>query len=219
MKTMLQLCLRQMIRRMLATLLPRRRFLVSGSPQLQSICLTFDDGPHAVHTPPLLDVLRDLGVPATFFLVGERAERHPDLVRRLVAEGHAVGHHSFHHYNPARTSSRQMAAEIRQQQQLFRELIGNAQPLFRPPHGKLTPFKIVRCWASGMNVILWNMDPKDYTRRHAHEVRAWFRAHPLRGGDIVLMHDNHPFAAEVVPDVVQMVRSAGLTFATIRDWV
>jgi peptidoglycan/xylan/chitin deacetylase (PgdA/CDA1 family) len=219
MNTIFQLRLRQIIRRLLASTLPRRRFLVAGPRRSQAVCLTFDDGPHAVHTPPLLDVLRDLGVPGTFFLVGERAARHPDLVRRLVAEGHAVGHHSFHHYDPARTSSRQMAAEIRRQQRLFRELIGAPQLLFRPPHGKLTPFKILRCWANGMKVILWNRDPKDYTRRHAHQVRAWFRAHPLRGGDIVLLHDNQPFAAEVVPELVQTARAAGLSFATIRDWV
>src|SRR4029450_1220019 len=89
--------LRQSIRRGLAATLPRRVFLTYGPSRSMSVCLTFDDGPHPVLTPRLLDVLAVLRVGAPFFLIRREAEKYPDVVRRMSNEGHCVGHHSYSH--------------------------------------------------------------------------------------------------------------------------
>jgi peptidoglycan/xylan/chitin deacetylase (PgdA/CDA1 family) len=210
---------RQLVRAALATALPRRLFLVRGPAHSGAVCLTFDDGPHPEHTVRLLDALRDRGIPATFFVIGQEAERHPDLVRRMVAEGHAVGHHSFTHSEPDQTSAKQLAEEVRATGELFAALLGRTSALFRPPKGMVTAGKLWRLWGARQTVVLWDTDPKDYARGSAAEVREWLRQHPLRGGNVVLLHDNHPYAAEVLPDLVEAARRSGLRFTTIPEWL
>jgi peptidoglycan/xylan/chitin deacetylase (PgdA/CDA1 family) len=77
----------------------------------------------------------------------------------------------------------------------------------------------MRLWRAGHRVVLWNCDPRDYAQRSSEDVRAWFRNNPLQSGDLVLMHDRLPFAAEVLPEVVSASRQRGLAFATLDEWV
>jgi peptidoglycan-N-acetylglucosamine deacetylase len=210
---------RQLLRAGLAATLPRRWFLVRGPAHSNAVCLTFDDGPHPEHTPRLLDTLKGHRVPATFFVIGQQAQRHPDLVCRMAAEGHAVGHHSFTHGEPDQTSARQLVEEVRATGQLLASLLGRASTLFRPPKGKMTVGKLWRLWRARQTIVLWDADPKDYSRRFSGEVWEWFRGHPLRGGNVVLLHDNHPHAAAVLPDLVKAARQSGLRFTTIQEWL
>ncbi len=210
---------RQALRRVLAATLPSRLFLTHGPRHARSVCLTFDDGPDPTLTPPLLDVLRDCGVRATFFVIGEKVERHPDIVRRMALEGHCVGNHSFSHIDPGSTSCRRLLDEVRRTAALLAGLLGIEVRLFRPPHGKLTASKLWRLWWKRQTVVLWNVDPKDYARTTAQEVHEWFERRALQAGDLVLMHDNVPHAIEVTPDLVQRARASGLTFSTVADWL
>ena len=89
--------MRQIARRILAATVSRRLLVARGPTQQGLVWLTFDDGPDPEHTPPLLDTLKACNVQATFFMIGMKAERHPDLVRRIAAEGHCIGNHSYHH--------------------------------------------------------------------------------------------------------------------------
>src|SRR5207248_3179366 len=123
-----------------------RGFLVRGPRPSNSVCLTFAHGPPPVHTPQVLDALKAAGVPATFFVVGERAERHPTLIRRIVSEGHTLGHHSFTHSPPPLTPAAQLLDEVRRTGTLLRDITGRAPTLFRPPHGKLTTRKALGLW-------------------------------------------------------------------------
>jgi peptidoglycan/xylan/chitin deacetylase (PgdA/CDA1 family) len=210
---------RRFLRTVLALSLPRRLFLVRGPAANGAVCLTFDDGPHPDYTPPLLDVLNQEAVRATFFVIGERAERYPALVRRMAAEGHLIGHHSFTHSEPGRTSARQLLDEVGRTQELLTALVGGPSPWFRPPKGKVTAGKLWRLWRAGQRVVLWNVDPKDYACRSAEEVRAWFARRPLAGGDVVLLHDSHPHAAGVLPQLIEATRRRGLEFVTPQRWV
>ncbi|HEV7500606.1 MAG TPA: polysaccharide deacetylase family protein, partial [Vicinamibacteria bacterium] len=197
--------------------MPRRLFVLNGPRRGQEVYLTFDDGPDPEHTPPLLDVLRDLGVPATFFVIGERAARHPEIVRRMAREGHAVGHHSYHHEKPDRATLRGLAGEASRTRALLRTLIGTDARLFRPPHGSVTAGALWRLWGSGHTVVLWSADPKDYAAASADAVGAYFELHPLRGGDVVLLHDTRPHAAAVLPTLVARAQACGLSFRRIPD--
>ncbi len=209
---------RQLVKRALETALPRRLFLVRGPRDAGAIGLTFDDGPHPEHTPRVLDALARHGIRATFFLVGERAAAEPEIVRRIAREGHAVGHHSFHHGDPETTRAGELARESQRTADLLATLTGRRPALFRPPHGKLGAAKLAGAWRRGDTVVLWNVDPKDFASASASETLQRLAARPFEPGDIILLHDTNPRAAEVVDRVVPLVRRAGLAFTTLEPW-
>jgi peptidoglycan/xylan/chitin deacetylase (PgdA/CDA1 family) len=202
----------------MALALPRHWFLVSGPAPSNAVCLTFDDGPHPVHTPRILDALKVARVPGTFFVVGERAAQYPDIIRRIVGEGHTLGHHTFFHREPSQTSTRALLTEVVKTRATLAEIVGREPALFRPPHGKLTVGKCWRLWRCKQTIVLWNVDPKDFACRTSGELRDWFRRHPVRGGDIVLLHDNQPHAGEALCELIESTRERGLTFTTPEAW-
>ncbi|MCU0691481.1 MAG: polysaccharide deacetylase family protein [Polyangiaceae bacterium] len=210
---------RQLLKNVMAATLPRRMFMVRGPRRSGAVFLTFDDGPDPHHTPKLLDVLRANRVTATFFLIGQHAQQHLHLVKRMAAEGHAVGHHSYCHGAPERTSAEQLDDDVRRCRQLLGDVLGHQPVLFRPPLGKVTPRKLLRLWRAGQSVVLWNIDSHDFSCEDPDEVRALFRREPLVAGDIVLMHDNHAHAATILPELVSQTRVRGLQFATLEPWV
>jgi peptidoglycan/xylan/chitin deacetylase (PgdA/CDA1 family) len=199
----------------LSALLPRRFFTVSGARGSRRVWLTFDDGPHPEHTPRLLDVLRDAGVPATFFVIGRGATAHPEIVRRMKAEGHAVGNHTFNHVDAAAMATASFIEEVRRADRVLEAILGHEPRLFRPPWGRLRAAQYLRLFAAGKRVVLWNNDPNDGNGSPAETTLAWFRSRPPRGGDIVLMHDDHPHAALVLPELIAAARAEGLEFGRL----
>jgi peptidoglycan/xylan/chitin deacetylase (PgdA/CDA1 family) len=177
-----------------------------------TVCLTFDDGPDPDHTPRLLDALNEHDVPAIFFLIGYKAEAHPAIVRRIVDEGHVVGNHSYGHPRPGQIGAWGLVAEALRTQDLLAENVGRGPRLFRPPYGSLSPCKLAGLWLARQTVVLWNTDPKDFAVSSSDELRDWVLRHPLLGGEIVLLHDCWPYAADVIPALAAGVRDRGLSF-------
>jgi peptidoglycan/xylan/chitin deacetylase (PgdA/CDA1 family) len=208
--------LRQLVKGAMTRVVPSALFRVRESAGERGVYLTFDDGPHPEHTPKLLDAMAAVGARGTFFVRGDHAAEHPDIVRRIVDEGHALGHHSFSHGEPGATSAGALAAEVQRTLDLFQVLLNRSSTLFRPPHGKVTPGKLARLWAAGQSIVLWNVDPKDFAKASVAELRAWLEAHPLDAGDIVLLHDTHPHAAGVMPFFAERARAAGLSLLPLR---
>jgi peptidoglycan/xylan/chitin deacetylase (PgdA/CDA1 family) len=164
-------------------------------------------------------LLRRHRTPATFFVVGRLAEQYPDLVRRMADEGHLVGNHSFLHAQAPLLSAGEALCETARTQALLRRILGKAPALYRPPRGQLSVGKLLRLWHAGLGVVLWNVDPRDYACRSADELRDWFGRRPLRGGDLVLLHDRVPHALEVLPGLIEDAHGRGLTFAPVTAWV
>jgi peptidoglycan-N-acetylglucosamine deacetylase len=206
---------RQIARRVLANTLPTSRFLVACPKSSNQVFLTFDDGPHPIHTPRLLQVLRDFDVKATFFVLGVQVHKHPGIVQEIVADGHSIGHHTFHHGDPSTVSADVLMRELGDTERLLKALMNNRTKMFRPPHGKLSAGKLWRLLRGGYQTVLWNLDPKDYRCQSEAELEEWFRKNPVAGGDIVLLHDVHPYAAEVLPSVINDARRRGLEFASL----
>ena len=196
---------RQMLRNAMAAVLPRRLFLTGGPTNSGQVCLTFDDGPDPECTPRLLDVLSDLGIKATFFVIGCKAARYPQIVRRIVADGHEVGNHSWSHYVSKNISTSAFEAELQRTSACLAELTGRPCCLFRPPHGKLTPQQLVKAWSLRLTIVLWNRDPRDFARRSADDLAGYFETCPVQGGDIVLLHDNLPYAIAALPRIVAAI--------------
>lgn len=206
---------RQVARRALVGAVPRQCLVAAGAPSSRAVCLTFDDGPHDVVTPQLLDILKREGARATFFVRGDRASEHPAIVRRIVDEGHLLGHHSWSHSVPQQTSASRLLEEVRQTREWLRHEMGRDSHWFRPPHGKVSAAKVLGLWRAGQTIALWSVDPGDVFRAHAREMLDWFVAHPPQGGDVVLLHDTCAVTLEAMPELIRMIRSAGLELATL----
>lgn len=208
---------RQIVRRGMSAVLPHRFFLTAGPRQSRRVFLTFDDGPHPDNTPRLLDVLGEAGIKATFFVVGREAARYPQIVRRIAAEGHALGGHTWSHPMDGELSSRAFTDEVVRTNELLTEITEAPVGIFRPPLGKPTIRQMLILWRLKQTVVLWNVDPKDYLCREADDVLERLPRHGLRGGDIVLLHDVLPFAEAIVPLIAEQVAAADLRFATILE--
>lgn len=211
--------LRQLLKSAFAAALPKSLLLTHG-PRRESgqieIALTFDDGPHPEHTPRLLDLLADAGARGTFFVVGERAEQHPDLIRRIADEGHELGNHTWTHSEPSETSTARFLDEVAQTRRLIQDLTGRDCRLTRPPKGALTIRKALGLWRQQQTVALWNIDPKDFAMADAASMSQWLSGYRPQSGDIVLLHDNHSHALCAVE---QLVESHALRTVTLSDWL
>ncbi len=209
---------RQALRTVLLESVPRRFLVAAGEPTSGAVCLTFDDGPHETVTPRLLEVLKDQGVRATFFVRGDRAILRPAILRRIIADGHLLGHHSWSHTKPGQTSALRLLAEVRRTREWLRLQLGADSPWFRPPYGKVSIAKVLGLWATGLTVALWNVDPGDVFRSHPKELLDWFTANPPRSGDVVLLHDTSAVTLEALPALIAMIRGAGLELTTLDQF-
>jgi len=216
---------RQVIKSACKIVLPRRMFLTQGPFHPSSgggheVALTFDDGPDPATTPALLELLEKWSILATFFVIGEKAERHREIVQQIVAAGHALGNHSYSHSEPRETPTDRFLDEIRKTRDLLEEIGNQPCTLVRPPKGVLSPGKQLGLWRQGMTIALWNVDPRDYRMQSRQQADAWGREYRPRGGDIVLLHDNHPWAVPIVQAVAGNSFLAGQSrYVRLSDWV
>lgn len=208
---------RQLVKSVCTRLLPPSLWLTTLPQRAGEVALTFDDGPDPTWTPRVLDQLAEADVVATFFVIGEQASRHPDLVRRMVAEGHTVGQHSFYHREPSVTSARELVSEVKRTRLALEQIVGQRISLFRPPKGKLTLNKLLRLWLAGQTVVLWTVDPRDYRMQDMQQMVDWCSGYAPHDGDIVLLHDRFSYAATAVPLIADRVRASGRTFARVPD--
>jgi len=205
-----------------SVLLTRGRHLAASSADTTfrpAVSLTFDDGPHPEFTSALLDNLASFGLRGTFFVVGERAQQYPRLLRRIAAEGHEVGNHTWTHSEPRETSTVKFLAEIKRTREFIEDTLGCECRLVRPPKGELTTGKLWGLVRSGQTVALWNRDPRDYRMESYCEMEEWCRAYRAVHGDVVLLHDNHPHAATAAVVLGSQAATAELRYVTMSEWL
>lgn len=152
------------------------------------VALSFDDGPHPTYTEQILDILKEYGVKSTFFVVGENAREHPDLVRRIAEEGHEVGNHTDSHAFLRDLSLAAMCKEVTAASDTIEEITGRRPVLFRPPGGSYSDAKIRALSDMGYVSVLWSKDTRDWTRPSVQSI-VDAALTDLKGGDIILFHD------------------------------
>jgi peptidoglycan-N-acetylglucosamine deacetylase len=178
--------------------------------------LTFDDGPHPEHTPRLLDVLGRHGVKVTFFVIGERAQNAPALLRRIHAEGHAIASHTQTHRELPTLTRAQMEWELATCRSLIRETTGEDTRLMRPPRGRVSVPVLWRTRALGYRLVHWSRTYSDYRQDGAEPLLRRLQAHAPQPQDIVLLHDNNRFTVEALERILPSWLAEGRSFARLQ---
>ena len=194
-------------------------------PAAGAVAITFDDGPDPRFTPGLLDRLAALDVKATFFVLGDRVRAHPDLIRRMHAEGHAVGTHSATHADGKQTAWPALVRDYRAGREAVEEVLGRPVRLFRPPQGYVNVRVATAVRAVGLRAWLWTIDPKDWVPATTADAIV-AGAEPLAAGDVVVLHDSmanpkspealdRTATLEAVPRIVALARQRDLRLTTL----
>jgi peptidoglycan/xylan/chitin deacetylase (PgdA/CDA1 family) len=177
--------------------------VLPGAPS-NAIALTFDDGPHPAWTSRVLDLLAHYRVPATFFMIGGNVRAQPALARRAVAEGHAVGNHTYDHPLPfTALSSDRVNAEIDSTQQAIAEVTGYSPSLFRAPGGEWDDAALSAAAEHRLVPVGWAVDPRDWSRPGTGVIVQ--RLSAARAGDILLCHDGGGDRSETLAALDQML--------------
>jgi peptidoglycan-N-acetylglucosamine deacetylase len=181
------------------------------------IALTFDDGPNATLTPKLLDLLAARHLKATFFVVGQNAADHPDILKRAVREGHEIANHSWSHPNLGKMSDEAVRRELQKTDDAIAAAIGKRPTLLRPPYGSITARQ--KKWIHeefGYRIIIWDVDPLDWKRPGPSVVTARILKE-TRAGSIVLAHDIHAPTIEAMPATFDQLMKKGFKSVTVTE--
>ena len=169
----------------LAAQVPAYRSVKTDSMQ---IALTFDDGPHPLLTPRILEILDRYGVSATFFMVGVNVENYPETARAVIEAGHEVGNHTYSHHHIERMSPDGVETEIARCEDALEELCEYRPHLFRPPEGAINS-SIESCSEEhDYALILWSLDTRDWESKNTEQIVEAVLSN-VKAGDIILMHD------------------------------
>jgi len=185
----------------------------------RTVALTFDDGPSAKLTPMLLDILKQRGIHATFFVVGENAAAYPDILKREIAEGHEIGNHSWNHPQLTHLSLDGIRSQIERTNDAIRAATGHNPTLLRPPYGATSP--TLNRWYGktyGLKVILWEVDPLDWKYRNSAHVESEILKQ-TKPGDIILSHDIHATTVAAMPATLDALIAKGYKFVTVSQLI
>jgi peptidoglycan/xylan/chitin deacetylase (PgdA/CDA1 family) len=197
-------------------------FLFSGPPSKREVALTFDDVPDLKFTPQVLDMLKKSGVKATFFVVGNRAEAHPEIVKRMIQEGHVIGNHSYNHPNLPKVSDDVFHDQILRTENILADIAGYRPKLFRPPYGNVNEKQIEWLASQQYHIINWNVDSLDWKGLNADQVVTNVVSH-VTPGSIVLQHgaggagEDLTGTVQALPIMIERLQSKGIKLVTIPE--
>ncbi|MGV9304623.1 MULTISPECIES: polysaccharide deacetylase family protein [unclassified Nonomuraea] len=181
--------------------------------KVKCLALTFDDGPGAA-TGTLLTTLRKSGVKATFFLMGKHVEERPALVKRMAAEGHEIGNHTWSHPSLPTLFDEEITTELKATQDAVAQVTGRAPRLFRPPYGQTDDRVAALAGDEGMAQVLWTGTTLDWKLRDEKKIRAVVLKLARRDG-VILMHDVVPQTVRVMPALVKELKKRGYHLVTV----
>lgn len=194
----------------------------SSGPRIKQIALTFDDVPDPRFTGKVLDVLKEYDVKATFFAVGDRAKKHPDLVKRIHDEGHSIGNHSYNHAQLNKLSLDKFKSQIERTNTILKSLTGVNPRLIRPPYGDINEEQLQWARKNGYKVVNWNVDSLDWKGLNKEEVKKNVLS-AVGPGAIVLQHAGGGVGSdlngtvEALPDIITELRNRGYSFVTLPE--
>lgn len=197
-------------------------FLLNGPSSKREVALTFDDAPDERFTPQVLDVLKSEGVKATFFVVGNRVEAYPEIVKRMIDEGHVVGNHSYSHANLPKLSDADFRDQIMRTDQVIQSISGYNPTFIRPPYGNISENQILWLASQHKVIVNWNVDSLDWKGLNAEQVKTNVLAH-VHPGSIVLQHaaggigEDLSGSVQALPDIIKTLRNDGVKLVTVPE--
>jgi peptidoglycan-N-acetylglucosamine deacetylase len=202
----------------------RRLGIVLREEGTDGVALTFDDGPHPQGTPAVLEILREAGAQATFFLAGEQVEKRPALAAEIVAAGHRVELHCHRHRNQLRLTPRALLDDAERARAAIEEAGGQAIADYRPPYGIFSGAGLRAIRSRGWRPVLWSKWGRDWTGRATAESITRKATDGIRRGDIVLLHDADFYSARrswertasALPRILDELAARGLKSSVLR---
>ena len=179
------------------------------------VALSFDDGPHPVYTKSLLDGLRERGVKATFFVVGENIPGNEDLIRQMEEDGHLIGNHTYDHADISKMSDEENCRELRKTSELVKQITGHQTAYVRPPFGNWK--ESMDCRIS-MIAVKWTIDTLDWKSKNVEEIIRKVMQQ-VSDHDIILMHDYYATSVEAALQIVDRLKAEGYEFVTVEDLI
>ncbi|WP_332695596.1 polysaccharide deacetylase family protein [Halalkalibacter lacteus] len=196
----------------------KNEMIYMGDSSKKRIALTFDDGPEDTYTPQILEILREKGVKATFFVVGERVKEYPERLKQMYREGHAIGNHTWDHPHLPELTDEQMNESIQSTTAEIEKIIGFKPDLFRPPYGEIEDRQAELLTKQGYRSIMWTADTKDWSGVSAEEIVSRVKQDASPGA-IVLQHNYHVEGkfetVKALPEIIDELRAQGYEFVTV----
>ncbi len=199
--------------------------ILRGPADRNGIAITFDDGPCSGYTEQILDILRQHNVKGTFFVCGQNVERSPELLRRVQAEGHAIGNHGYSHPFPFFRSRAFFAREVDLTQEVIEKVTGKRPRFFRPPFGARWLGLQPVLQARGLSLVNWSDTGYDWKLQTAGIVRETLKT--LGAGSIILLHDgrntyppdrvDRSATVKALPAILEGAEKAGFTFVSLEE--
>ena len=177
------------------------------------IAFTFDDGPHPVWTEKLLDGLKERGIRATFFVIGQSAEEHPELIQRMLEEGNQVGNHTYSHVQLTACKTDQALEEIQKTQEVIYDATGFQPRYIRPPFGS---WNEVLQDKTNLQSVLWDVDPYDWKVQNT-DIIVQRILEQTEDGSIILLHDVYEESVEAALKVADIFLERGYRFCTVDE--
>jgi peptidoglycan/xylan/chitin deacetylase (PgdA/CDA1 family) len=178
------------------------------------VALTFDDGPFPRWTKQYLQVLALHGIPATFFVTGQRAQRYPEGIQIIQTAGHEIANHSFSHQRLTCLQEKDIVRELKLANQVLEQISGKKPVLFRPPFGSFNQLVTELAWAQGLRTVTWSVDPQDWKGPGA-EALAKKVVSRTKAGDIILLHEGKLETLAALSTIISGIQEKGLVFVTV----
>ena len=185
-------------------------------PTRPMVALTFDDGPHAVYTDQILDILEKNGAVATFFEVARNLPKAPDAVRRAVDLGCEIGSHSYRHANLGKMDQAAQQADQAAADALFQEVLGTTPTLLRPPYGSMN--KTLKA-TSGRSIVTWSIDTEDWRSKDADKVVASVENAGNLDGQVILLHSIYESTVAATEVLVPWLLEQGYQLVTVSELI
>lgn len=211
------LSIKNLVKILLQATYSPRGFLWQLPARHRAVALTFDDGPDPVYTPAVLDLLAAHRIKASFFVIGEKAEQYPEIVRRIAAEGHAIGGHTWSHREIVGLPTDELASELNRCRQIIRDMAGVDTVLFRPPRGRVDISSIHRVCKQGYCLVHWTKTYSDYQREGTEPLLDRFRQNEPVARDIVLLHDHNEHTIAALNMLIPQWLAKGIAFIKMPE--
>ena len=179
--------------------------------------LTFDDGPDPEVTPKVLALLQQYNAQASFFVVGEKAMKFPNIIKSIHNSGHLVANHSYHHVKFSDLKFTTQLQEVELTNQTIKDIIETDCRIFRPPGGIWSIRLLWSLFLKGIVLVNWNRDSLDCRHNSSQEIKQLFKKHPVQSGDIILFHDDSEKVCDILCEMLPYWQAKGFSFSVLSS--